>query len=393
MQGEVKPHPYIAKTTRKGTRQRKLTNMRKRVIFLCSGPRIRMAGTQPEGIKRPDGGLGQQGEPRYSTRIMAINIGILLRNLETSGQRINDMRNHPAVAMETSVTESKRDKVKLKNCPVANAGCWEDREIKGRDGGGVLIYVHHSVPFLHGTGQRKPTRGEPEYCSTERAILVVGAHRPPELKRPPIRNKSNKSNNTAASIAGDLNIDTWNKEYAGRITEEDLRILADLRQPTHRSGTVADAMLLAVRSYVLAGALPGKAEAEKGLEDAGRNPAHVTGKPFIGDYMPLVLDLPTRRPDSGSKRWSYSMHSLAKGEWLEETPTSAKTCATRDLTNSYGSIRREWDLRWYIVSWRPFPAFISKTSSRNNDRPTMNRHRKPSYDPAVSTIKPMSSEP
>ena len=61
---------------------------------------------------------------------------------------------------------------------------------------------------------------------------------------------------------------TWHAELTYWLTNDDLWVLADSQRPTHRSGTVDDAMLLAVGSYLPEGVLPGDAEKEKALENA-----------------------------------------------------------------------------------------------------------------------------
>ena len=64
-------------------------------------------------------------------------------------------------------------------------------------------------------------------------------------------------------ILGDLDINSWDKEYTRRVLCEELWVLANPQAPTHRPGTVDDAILVAIGDYIPGGILPGEAEAEK----------------------------------------------------------------------------------------------------------------------------------
>ena len=108
-----------------------------------------------------------------------------------------------------------------------------------------------------------------ESCSTEllpnynyeHSILVVGVYRPPDAKCPPQQEAmdrmlfENRTRNITTFILGYLNISAWDREYTERITNEELWVLPRPQIPTHHSGTVEYAALVAVGNYVPEGIL------------------------------------------------------------------------------------------------------------------------------------------
>ena len=61
----------------------------------------------------------------------------------------------------------------------------------------------------------------------------------------------------ATFVAGDSNINTKKKGCVEWLMEAELRASANPRLPAHRSGTVDDAILVAVGSHVPGAVLPG----------------------------------------------------------------------------------------------------------------------------------------
>ena len=107
-----------------------------------------MAGGKQEGIKHTEGGPKKLPNTRRNTKIMAINPDSPLCNTETLEQRINDTNVHVVIAIESNITDSELEKVRLRNNSITNTTCWEDRDIKGGGGGGSLIFVNRSIPYL-----------------------------------------------------------------------------------------------------------------------------------------------------------------------------------------------------------------------------------------------------
>ena len=66
-----------------------------------------------------------------------------------------------------------------------------------------------------------------------------------------------------AKIAGDLEINTWGKEYENWPWNEEIWELANPNTPTHESGTTDDATLFVAGEYIPEEILPGEAETEK----------------------------------------------------------------------------------------------------------------------------------
>ena len=144
----------------------------------------------------------------------------------------------------------------------------------------MIIYVHDSVPYLPGRGQITTVKGEIEHFSTtlfpnhnyEQALVIVGVYRPPDNKHPAYEKaleevlSSQKADRKTTIIAGDLNINSWGKEYHEWTEKEDLWTLANPLIATHRSGTTDDTMLMAVGDYIPDGVLPGEAETEEEME-------------------------------------------------------------------------------------------------------------------------------
>ena len=124
---------------------------------------------------------------------MTLNVDSLVSNKETLEMYVNDREVHVMVIVESNVTGSKLPLVTLNRYSIASKSCREDNLTKGGGGGGVLIYVHDSIPYLPGEGELPLIKGEMEFCSTEifpnnsyeQPLLVAGAYRPPDADHPP----------------------------------------------------------------------------------------------------------------------------------------------------------------------------------------------------------------
>ena len=99
--------------------------------------------------------------------VLPLNVDSLLSNKETLEMYINDRYIHIIVITESNVTESKLPLVELSHYSIAGKSCREDGLTKGGGGGGVLIYVHNSIPHMPGKDQLTQIKGEMEFCSTE----------------------------------------------------------------------------------------------------------------------------------------------------------------------------------------------------------------------------------
>ena len=72
----------------------------------------------------------------------------------------------------------------------------------------------------------------PKY-NYDQPILAVGVYRPPGYRRPPYKealdqmSTRNKTQNITTFIVGDLDINSWDKEYEDWSTKEELWVLAD----------------------------------------------------------------------------------------------------------------------------------------------------------------------
>ena len=74
---------------------------------------------------------------RYRPIIMTINVESLLSNKKVLEHFINDRDFHVIVVVESNVTETKVDVMKLENYSIANKICREDNLAKGGEGSGV----------------------------------------------------------------------------------------------------------------------------------------------------------------------------------------------------------------------------------------------------------------
>ena len=103
--------------------------------------------------------------------------------------------------------------------------------------------------------------------------------------------KTEQKNKTL--IIGDLNINSWGREYTEWTTSEDWRALANPRMPTHRSGARDDTILVAVEDYMPEGFPPGEAETEKDMEKAEYYRVYTIADPLFADRMALSLAVRT----------------------------------------------------------------------------------------------------
>ena len=139
----------------------------------------------------------------------------------------------------------------------------------------------------------------------EQSLSVVVMYRPPDAKHPPYEEaleevtRSQGTENRTAIIAGDLNINSWGKEYHEWIEREDLRVLTDPLKATHRSGAPDDTMLVAVGDYIPEGIPPGEAETDTESEKAEFYPVFVTEDLMIADHMAFLLALQTEQLTGG----------------------------------------------------------------------------------------------
>ena len=150
----------------------------------------------------------------------------------------------------------------------------------------------------------------------EQSLLIVGVYRPPDAVHPPYKEalegmlQRYHSQEVATLIAGDLNINSWGKEYYEWVEREELWVLAGPRTPTHRSCTTDDTMLVAVGGNLPEGLLPGAAETDKELEKAEFYSVYTTEDPVIADHMALTLVLHTSRLDRGGQKRRYNVYGL-----------------------------------------------------------------------------------
>ena len=294
-----------------------------------------------------------------------------LTNEEVLELYINDGELHVVVAIETNVTEGELSMVKMANYTVTNRSCREDTPRKGGGGGGALIYVHDSIAYLPGIDHLRTIKCELDFFSTElfpnynydQSIMVVGVYRPPDFRHPQYDTALKKmlgkrrAKNATAFITGDVYLNSWDREFTEWINGEELRALASPQTPTHRSGTVDDAMLVAVGAYVPKGSLPGAAESEKELGKAERFPVYVTEDPVIADHMALMLALNTQRPDVGTVKRKYNTRSVTPTEW------AAGNCNLLAVRNSnlLDCYIPNVKVIWVIIVHSVSSTFVSKS--------------------------------
>ena len=98
---------------------------------------------------------------------MAINVNSHLRHKGILELYINDKEIRAIVVLETSVTGSKLPQESTADYTKTNSSCRQDALVKRGGGGGILIYVHDSIPYYNGITQITTITGEMEFCSTE----------------------------------------------------------------------------------------------------------------------------------------------------------------------------------------------------------------------------------
>ena len=87
-------------------------------------------------------------------------------------------------------------------------------------------------------------------------------YRPPNSPRPLYEEgreralEDNREEHITTLAAGDLKVNSWKSGYGNWLQGEELRELPDPSKPTHESGTVGDAMEMAVGKYMPEGVLP-----------------------------------------------------------------------------------------------------------------------------------------
>ena len=144
----------------------------------------------------------------------------------------------------------------------------------------MIIYVNEHVPFVEGTGKTTDKKGALEYCSTrlypnysyDQGLEVVGVYRLPNSPNQEYAEDltnivaPNRKENASVIIAGDLNLNTWGREYENWLWGENIWVLANPKAPTHESDATDDTVLFAAGDYIPEGILPGEAETEKELQ-------------------------------------------------------------------------------------------------------------------------------
>ena len=97
-------------------------------------------------------------------RITTLNIKSFWAKHEALECYINDQEVNIAVPTEANVVLQSVDKVNLPNFKCVNHCCRSKLNIKG-GGGGVLIFVHNTIPCLPGYNKESRVEGELEHCS------------------------------------------------------------------------------------------------------------------------------------------------------------------------------------------------------------------------------------
>ena len=100
---------------------------------------------------------------------------------------VDDQEATVLVLTETNITPSKLPLAHLTGFTLANHCCRPNDSIRGGGGGGVLIFVHNSIPCVKGHGRMVKQKGEMGHCSTtlypnynyNQALELVGVYRPP----------------------------------------------------------------------------------------------------------------------------------------------------------------------------------------------------------------------
>ena len=152
------------------------------------------------------------------------------------GKYANDNEGHVLVVTESNVTEKDLEGAKMGKFTLTNHSCRQEKGIKGGGGGGALIYVHQHVPYVEGANQVTSEKGVLEYCATKiypnytysQCLAITGVYRQPDSKHPEYETSLrailalNQSENTSTIIAGDVNINTWRKEYEYWLWREEL---------------------------------------------------------------------------------------------------------------------------------------------------------------------------
>ena len=116
----------------------------------------------PEDVKNSYEEQGSKQVIRHRLVVTSLNVESLISNKETLEMYLNDKEVHIIVVTESNITESKLDIAQIDHYTIANKCYRPDTSIKGGGGGGVLIYIHESVPFITGEDQNVVHKGQME---------------------------------------------------------------------------------------------------------------------------------------------------------------------------------------------------------------------------------------
>ena len=282
------------------------------------------AGSKPERLINETYVPQGPTDVRVRLRRMTLNVGSFASNKKLVECYLNDNCAHVAVITEAHIAQSKIANVAMGNCKVSNHCCRTEGGVKGGGGGGVITWIHNSVPFTEGRNYEVKRKDEMEPCSTvkylnnnyEQKLVMAGVYRPPNHKHPSYEKALGRillphsKNQTAAIIAGDININTWQPEFHTWIEENELRELTVPQKPTFKVVTTEDAIMMAARNYLLEEMLPEEEELVRDQDLLEFFPVYVTEERVKNDHMALFLDKGTVRPDVINDKNKYNACSL-----------------------------------------------------------------------------------
>ena len=260
---------------------------------------------------------------------MTLNVYGILNKLQAVEHYIKTNRVHIAVITETHVQENEATDTNTKGYTIVSTCNRKTGERKG----GIAIYVHETIPFTNEEHRIVETKNELEYCSTllypnhneVDQLAVVGVYRPPEKEHTqydPLLSdmlRYHRERQITTILLGDFNIHSWEQYeqgfYQTWLEENDLWELSDPRVPTYRTGTVTDAVLMALGSYHPEGLLPQVVDPELDGSHPGVHPVFISDEVVLVDHHALFLDITTVHIKMLRPIKKYNIYNLTQKDW------------------------------------------------------------------------------
>ena len=122
------------------------------------------ARRQPKVASHADFSRAGNVDKGHRIKIAALEIRSFLAKQEALDSFTNGDAANGAALTETNVTPNEIGSVKMPNFPCANHCCREQRNFRGRGGGGVTMWVRHAARYIPGKNTATTLEREGENC-------------------------------------------------------------------------------------------------------------------------------------------------------------------------------------------------------------------------------------